>query len=184
MGFNVKRMVKIAVLSALSIVLMLALRFPLIPSAPHLEYDPGDIAILIGGFMLGPVAGLVITITVSFIQAMTVSAGSGWIGFVMHVIASGTMVLVASIIYKKIRTFKGAIISLVAGSMAMILVMIPANLYFTPKFFGIPYEAVKAGLITSVIPFNVLKAILNSILTMLLYKPLGKALKVLIYKWE
>jgi riboflavin transporter FmnP len=176
MQFNANKMVKIAVLSALGIVLMLVLRFPLIPSAPHLEYDPADIPVLIGGFMFGPIAGLIITVIVSFIQAISVSAGSGWIGFVMHVIASGTLVLVASLIYKKVHTFKGAIISLVAGSLAMIMIMIPANLYFAPKF-GIPYEVVKAGLTVSVIPFNIIKAVLNSVLTMLLYKPLGKAFK-------
>mgnify|MGYP001176409434 CR=1 FL=1 len=176
MKLDVNKMVKIAVLAALGIVLMLALRFPLIPSAPHLEYDPADIPILIGGFMFGPVAGLVITVIVSFIQAVTVSAQSGWIGFVMHIIASGTLVLVASLIYKKVRTLKGAITSLVAGSLAMILIMIPANLYFAPKF-GIPYEVVKAGLTVSVIPFNIIKTVLTSVLTMLIYKPLGRAFK-------
>ncbi|NSW90394.1 MAG: ECF transporter S component [Firmicutes bacterium] len=176
MKFDINKMVRIAALSALGIVLMLALRFPLIPSAPYLEYDPADIPILIGGFMYGPLAGLIITVIVSFIQAVSVSAGSGWIGFVMHVIATGTLVLVSSLIYKKVHTFKGAIISLVAGSLAMVLIMIPANLYFTPKF-GIPYEVVKAGLAVTVIPFNILKSVINSLLTMLLYKPLSKAFK-------
>jgi len=169
-------MVKIAVLSALAIVLMLVIRFPLIPSATYLEYDPADIPVLIGGFMYGPVAGIIITVIVSFIQAVTVSLKSGPIGFIMHVIATGVLVLVSSIIYKKLHTFKGAIISLAAGSLAMVLVMIPANLYFTPKF-GVPYEVVKASLAVSVIPFNLFKSIINSLLTMLLYKPLGRAFK-------
>jgi riboflavin transporter FmnP len=175
MRFDVKKMANIAVLSALGIVFMLLLRFPLIPSAAYLEYDPADIPILIGGFMYGPIEGIIITIIVAFIQAVSVSAGSGWVGFIMHVIASGTLVLVASLIYKKIHTYKGAIISLIAGSISMILVMIPANLYFSPKF-GIPYEAVKASLLVAVVPFNILKSVINSVLTMLLYKPLKRAL--------
>jgi len=174
MKFSTNKMVKISVLSALAIVLMLVVRFPLIPSATYLEYDPADIPVLIGGFMYGPIAGLIITLIVSFIQAVTVSSGSGWIGFVMHVIATGTLVLVSSIIYKKIHTFKGAIISLIVGSLAMILVMIPSNLFFAPKF-GVPYEVVKASLAVTVIPFNLFKSIINSLLTMLLYKPLGRA---------
>lgn len=176
MRFSTNKIVKIAMLSALGIVLMLLIRFPLIPSANHLEYDPADIPVLIGGFMYGLFAGFIITVIVSFIQTLTVSAKSGWIGFAMHVIATGTLVIVSSLIYKKIHTFKGAIISLVAGSLAMILIMIPANLYFAPKF-GVPYEVVKAGLAVSVIPFNIFKSVINSVLTMLLYKPLGKAFK-------
>ncbi len=176
MKFSTNKMVKISVLSALAIVLMLVVRFPLIPSATYLEYDPADIPVLIGGFMYGPIAGLIITLIVSFIQSVTVSSGSGWIGFVMHVMATGVLVLVSSVIYKKIHTFKGAIISLIAGSLAMILVMIPANLYFAPKF-GVPYEVVKASLAVSVIPFNLFKSVINSLLTMLLYKPLGRAFR-------
>jgi riboflavin transporter FmnP len=176
MKLNTNKMVKIAVLSALAIVFMLLIRFPLIPSAAHLEYDPADIPVLIGGFMYGPIAGLIITVIVSLIQTLTVSSGSGWIGFAMHVIATGALVLVASSIYKKIHSFKGAIISLIAGSLAMTLVMIPANLFFTPKF-GIPYEVVKASLAIAIVPFNLIKSIVNSVLTILLYKPLGRAFK-------
>ena len=176
MSFTLNKMVKIAVLSALAIVLMLLLRFPLIPSAAYLEYDPADIPVLIGGFMFGPIAGLIITVIVSFIQSVTVSMSSGWIGFVMHVIATGLMVIVTSLIYKKMHTYKGAIIALVAGSAARTIIMIPLNLIFTPMF-GVPIEVVRAGLVTVVIPFNLLKGLINSIVTFFLYKPLSKIFK-------
>lgn len=176
MNSNLNKMVKIAVLSALAIVLMLLLRFPLIPSAPYMEYDPADIPVFIGGFMYGPVGGLIITFIVSFIQAVTVSASSGWIGFVMHVIATGTFVLISSLIYKKIHTYKGAIIALIAGTISMTVIMVPANLIFTPMF-GVPVETVKAGIFTIIIPFNLLKAIINSVVTLLLYKPLSRILR-------
>lgn len=176
MKYDINKLVKIAVLSALAIVLMILLRFPLIPSAPYMEYDPADIPVFIGGFMYGPIAGLIITVIVSFIQAITVSASSGWIGFVMHVIATGSFVIVASLIYKKIHTYKGAIISLIAGTITMTVIMIPANLIFTPRF-GVPLETVKAGILTIIVPFNLLKAIINSVVTLLVYKPLSRILK-------
>lgn len=176
MKYDINKLVRIAVLSALAIVLMILLRFPLIPSAPYMEYDPADIPVFIGGFMYGPIAGLIITVIVSFIQAITVSASSGWIGFVMHVIATGSFVIVASLIYKKIHTYKGAIISLIAGTITMTVIMIPANLIFTPMF-GVPLETVKAGILTIIVPFNLLKAIINSVVTLLVYKPLSRILK-------
>ena len=175
---SVKSLMRITMLSALSVVLMFLIRFPLIPAAPFLEYEPGDVPALIAAFLFGPGAGVVVTLIVSLIQALTVSAGSGWIGALMHFVATGTMVTVAGIIYRRIHNFRGAIIALVASSIAMTLVMIPLNLIFTTKFMNVPIETVKAMLIPVIIPFNLLKASINSVLTVFVYKPVGKFLRV------
>ncbi|WP_213974236.1 ECF transporter S component [Tepidanaerobacter acetatoxydans] len=178
MESKVNKMARLAMLAALSILLMFLIRFPLIPSAPFLEYEPGDVPALIAAFLFGPGAGVLVTLIVSLIQALTVSAGSGWIGAIMHFIATGMMVAVAGYIYKKIHTQKGAIIALVAASISMTLVMIPLNLIFTTKFMNVPMEAVKAMIIPIIIPFNLLKASINSTLTFLVYKPVGKVMRV------
>ena len=178
MNQDLNKIVKLALLSALSILLMLTIRFPIIPSAPFLEYEPGDVPALIGAFLYGPGAGLLITAAVSLFQATTVSAGSGWIGAVMHMVATGTMVLVAGLIYRKVHTLKGAILALVAGTLGMTLIMIPLNLYFTTKFLGVPVEAVKAMIVPVIIPFNVIKATANSALTVLVYKSVAKVLRI------
>ncbi len=178
MKSEVNKMARLAMLAALSILLMFLIRFPLIPSAPFLEYEPGDVPALIAAFLFGPGAGVLVTLIVSLIQALTVSAGSGWIGAIMHFIATGMMVAVAGYIYKKIHTQKGAIIALVAASISMTLVMIPLNLIFTTKFMNVPMEAVKAMIIPIIIPFNLLKASINSTLTFLVYKPVGKVMRV------
>lgn len=175
---EVNKMSRLAMLAALSILLMFLVRFPLIPAAPFLEYEPGDIPALIAAFLFGPAAGVLVTLAVSIIQAFTVSAGSGWIGAIMHFIATGTMVAVAGYIYKKIHTQKGAVIALVAASISMTLVMIPLNLIFTTKFMNVPMEAVKAMIVPIIIPFNLLKASINSTLTFLVYKPIGRVLRV------
>lgn len=177
MKLDVNKLVKLAMLAALSIMLMMLIRFPVIPAAPFLEYEPGDVPALIGAFIYGPAAGFMITAVVSLVQAITVSAGSGWIGALMHVIATGTMVVVAGSIYKRMHTLKGAILALAAGSICMTLVMIPLNLVMTTMFLNVPYEAVKAMIIPAIIPFNLIKAVANSALTVLVYKPVGRILK-------
>ncbi len=99
-----KKIIRLAIaamLTALSVVSLYAIRLPLIPSAPFLEYDAADIPVLIGSMLLGPGMGLLMLLAVCAIQAFTVSAASGWIGFVMHLAASGVLVLIASMIYKK-----------------------------------------------------------------------------------
>ncbi len=174
---RVSKMVRMAVLSALAVVLAALVRFPILPAAPWLEYDMGDVPVLIGAFMYGPVGGLILTFVVSAIQALTFSAQSGWVGFMMHFIATGILAVVAGWIYKFEHTRKGALIALAAGSIAMTAVMIPANLFFTVRYWGAPYDVVVASIRPVIIPFNLIKAVGNSIIVALIYKPLSRFLK-------
>lgn len=171
MPTKTNKLVKMSMLFALSIVLMLLIRFPLIPSAPFLEYEPADIPIIVGTLLYGPISGLVLTIAVSFVQAACISS-TGWVGFVMHVLATGALVIVSGVIYKRKPTLLSSIIGLILGSISMILVMIPSNLFFTVKFFGVPYNVVKTLIPTAIIPFNILKASINSVGAIIIYKSL------------
>lgn len=163
-------MAKLGILAAISVVLVAIVHFPLIPAAAFLEYDPADVPILLGTFALGPAAGLLLTLTASVIQGLTVSASSGWYGILMHLIATGTYVLVAGNIYRANKTKKQAILALACGTLAMAAVMVPANLLITPIFMGAPRAAVAAMIPTAILPFNFLKAGINSVITFLLYK--------------
>lgn len=166
-----------AMLTALSIVSLYVIRMPLIPAAPFLEYDAADIPVLIGSMLLGPVHGMVILLAVCLIQALTVSASSGWIGFVMHFAASGVLVLISSNIYKRKKNTKSLIAGLAAGSLAMVIAMIPLNLVFTGIFLGAGTQAVVQMLIPAILPFNILKAVINSAVTFAIYTPISKVLK-------
>lgn len=177
MKIEVNKMVRMALLSAMSIVLLLLTRFPIIPSAPFLKYEAADVPILVGAFMFGPLSGLIITFVVAFLQAAFFDPGSGWVGFVMHVIATGTLVLVAGGIYKRFHTFMGAIAGLISGSLAMTAMMIPANLFFTVNFYGMPYDQVVALILPALLPFNLIKSFGNSIIVLVLYKSLSKVIK-------
>lgn len=74
--------------------------------------------ILIAAFAFGPVAGILVTVLASFIQAFFLG-GDGIYGFLMHVIATGILVTVASTLYRKFHTRTGAIIGLLLGTFAM-----------------------------------------------------------------
>jgi riboflavin transporter FmnP len=163
-----------AVLIALSIVLVLLIRFPIFPSATFLEYDPADIPIFITTFLYGPYYGLIVTLIVSLIQGLTVSASSGWIGIIMHFCATGLYVLVSGFIYRYKHSFKGAIIALLSGIIVWVTAMILMNLILTPLFMGVPIDAVKAMILPVILPFNLIKAGINSFVTLLIYKRLHK----------
>lgn len=123
-------------LAAVAIVLVAVIHLPILPAAPFLEYDPADIPILIGTFLYGPWTGLALTVVVSLLQGITVSAASGWIGIVMHILATGAFALIAGSIYRVCHTRGGAALALVAGSIAMTIIMVGCNLVFTPIFMG------------------------------------------------
>ena len=106
---NVRKLTALGMLGAISLILVATVHFPIIPAAPFLEYDPADVPILIGTFAFGPVAGFLLTVVVSIIQGMTVSAASGGpIGIIMHILATGSCVLIAGNIYRRNKTRKTA----------------------------------------------------------------------------
>ena len=169
---STRQLVSMAMLGAISIVLVAVIHFPLIPAAAFLEYDPADIPILICAFAYGPLA-----VVVCFIQGFTVSAQSGIIGIVMHIFATGCCVLVTGSIYKRNKTRKTAVIALILGALVQTAAMVLMNMIFTPLFMGAPLETVLALMIPAIIPFNVLKAGINGVITFFLYKSISHLMK-------
>ncbi|MEG2625289.1 MAG: ECF transporter S component [Christensenella sp.] len=170
--FTTRNITGIAVMAALSIVLVALIHIPMF--LPFLEYDPADIPIFITTFAFGPGIGLILTVIVSVLQGVTVSSAAGIIGIIMHILATGSFVLVAGNIYKHNKTRKGAIIGLACGVAVWTLVMVLWNILITPIFMGVPMEQVLTLILPAILPFNLIKAGLNSVLTFVLYKSVGK----------
>ena len=166
--FGAAAIAKLAMMTAISIVLLLIVRVPF-PPAPFLVYDPADVPIYITAFAFGPAAGLIVTLIVCLIQAFMLG-GDGLYGFLMHFVATGLVAVVIGIMYSRNKTRKMAVISLVTAVILATAVMCVMNLIVTPLYMGAPREAVIAMLPTAIIPFNLLKAGLNSVLTFILYK--------------
>ena len=175
MNKNFKKTIKLttaAMLVALSVVSLYLIRFPIIPGATFLEYDCADIPVLFGTMILGPIWGEIILLAVCLIQALTVSAASGWIGFLMHFIASSVLVLIPGILYLKKKSFKWMLIGLAMGIAGMTIVMIPLNLIFTGIFLGAGTKAVVSMLIPAIIPFNLFKGGINVVVSSMIFIPL------------
>lgn len=169
-GMSTAKMARMAMLVAISVVLVLIVHFPLFPSATFLEYDPADIPIFIGTFAFGPAAGVILTVLVSVIQGMTVSASGQIWGIIMHIMATGSFAVVAGNIYRCRKDRKGAVTALAVGAAVMAVVMCGANIVITPIYTGMPRAAVAAMILPVFLPFNLLKAGINAVITFLLYK--------------
>ena len=169
-----KTVATLAMLTALAIAADFFLRIPNIGGI--LTYEPKDVVITIGGFIFGPVAGIGISLLVCFIEMITVST-TGPVGLLMNFLSSGVFVGVSSVIYMRKKTLSRAIIGLCAGSLSMIVIMLLWNYIVTPMYMGIPREAVLELFLPLLVPFNALKAALNSALVLCLYKGAVTALR-------
>jgi len=173
---STQKIVRIALLSALSFVLMFFVHFPLPGFPTYLKYDPSEIPALIGTFSLGPMAGVVIQIVKNLLFLLSGRSEAGLVGVAANFTAGGSMVLVAGLVYQWRRTRGGAILALITASLITPIVMALANYHFFFPVYGIPKEAA-APLITSVVvPFNLIKTGMSSLGTFVLYKKTCKIL--------
>lgn len=173
-----KKITTMALLCALSYIAMFVSRFlpPLFVAFPFLKYDPKDAIIVLGGFLYGPLSAFVISFIVSVTEMLTVS-GTHIIGCIMNIASTCAFACTASVIYTKYRSIKGAGAGLTLGTIFAVVIMIILNYYLTPLYTGMPREAVADLLIPAILPFNVIKCILNSALILLIYKPVARILR-------
>ena len=173
MNNNTKKITTTAMLAAIAYVVVVVGRIPVML---FLKYDPKDIIITLGGLIWGPLTSFTVSVIVSLIEMVTISE-NGILGCIMNIVSSCSFACTAAVIYKKKRTLKGAVTGLLAGSVAMVLVMMLWNYLIAPIYMGYPREAVAKLLLPAFLPFNLLKSGLNAGFTFLLYKPITTALR-------
>ena len=173
MNVKSKKLTMIGMLCAVAYIVMVVGRFPVVL---FLKYDPKDVVITIGGFIFGPMTSFLISLIVSLIEMVTVSE-TGPIGCIMNILSTCCFACTAAFIYKKQHTMKGAITGLVAGCLLTTAVMLLWNYLITPIYMGYPREAVAELLLPAFLPLNLLKGGLNTVITLLIYKPIVTALR-------
>ena len=171
---RIKTLCVMAMLTAIAIAADIFLRIPNIGG--FLTYEPKDVILTIGAFIFGPVAGLIMSLVVCFIEMITAGT-TGPIGLIMNFLASGVFVGLSSVIYHRKKNMTRAIIGLVAGSLSMIAIMLLWNYIITPIYMGVSREVVLGLFLPILIPFNSIKAGLDSALILFLYKGIVTALR-------
>ena len=170
---KIKKMVLLAMLAAISYMVVSLVRIPVVL---FLKYEPKDVVITIGGFLFGPMTSFIISLVVSLLEMFTISE-TGPIGCLMNLLSTCSFACTAALIYKKQHNLKGAVSGLLLGSVFMVAAMLLWNWLITPWYMNIPRQEVQPMLIPMFLPFNLLKAGLNSALVLALYKPLTSALR-------
>lgn len=171
----------LGVLASLAVLLSLV-NWPIFPSAPHLRFETADVPVLIAGFAFGPGAGLLVTLIMAVLMA-AITGLDGIVGALMHFLSTGSLVLAASLIYRRYHTLGGAIIGLAVGSITQTLVMPVVNLTIVPLIYGFSRQQVVA-MLPVLFAFNGIKAGLSSIITFLVYKRVSWLLKGFVVQEE
>lgn len=170
---DTKKLVMLAVLTAIAYIAVFLFRIPVVM---FLKYEPKDIIITIAGFIYGPAAVFMMSFIISLIEMVTIS-GTGPIGALMNFLSTVSFAGTAAFIYQKHRKLSGAVIGIITGSVVMVIFMLAWNYIVTPIYMETPREVVAEMLPTVFLPFNLLKAALNTSFVLLVYKPITTMLK-------
>ena len=189
--FSTRNLTRMAILVAIaSILLMME-----IPVVAFYKLDLSNIPVLLGAFSMGPLAGIIILALKSVIGLF--HSSSAGVGELADFLMGTALVLPAALIYHRDKTRRTALIGLAVGTACMVVVGVLANKFIMLPFYmgayhmdmdGILQFANVAGidsewklllLITG--PFNLLKGVILSVVTGLIYKPLSPLLHDRVY---
>lgn len=173
-----KKITAMGLMAALAFVVMLFCKLlpPMFSAFPFLSYDAKDVVVVIGGFVFGPGAAFMISVVVSVIEMMSVS-DTNIIGCIMNIISTCAFACSAAAIYNRFRSLKGACSALTAGSVCATATMLVLNFLLTPIYMNLPRETVASLLVPAILPFNIIKCVLNSAFTLIIYKPFVNVLR-------
>ena len=196
--FTTKNLALMAIFAAIAAILMVLIEIPVVFIAPSFyKLDFSEIPILIGTFIMGPVSGVIMEAIKIILKLLIKGTSTAYVGDFANFCVGVCLVVPASIIYQKHKTKKNAFIGMLVGTLFMAVAGVVLNYFimipFYVKAFGMPLEAIiGAGakiqpLVTNklsftivcVAPFNIVKGIIVSLVTALIYKHISAFVKTI-----
>ena len=188
-------MAYVGIFAAIAAVLMY-LEFPL-PFAPAFyEIDFSEIPVLICSFSLGPVAGVVCEFLKVVLKLFLKGTSTAFVGDLANFVVGCALILPASVVYFANKTKKGAVIGMAVGTVCITVVGSLFNAVYLIPAFSVLYDtpldviigmgtkinpgitSVNTLVLFAVAPFNLLKGVVDSIITFLLYKHIERLLRM------
>lgn len=191
---STKKVVAIGMFSAIATVLFF-IEFPVGFAPGFYKLDFSELPALIAAFAYGPVAGVMVEFVKIVLKVLIRGTNTAFVGELANFVIGCGLIVPASVIYSLKKSKKTAVIACIVGTIFIaILGSLFNGFYLLPAFsklYGMPIEAIVAmgteinENITSVwslvaicvIPLNLLKGIVDSVITLLIYKPISRLLK-------
>lgn len=192
---SVRNVVLIGMFGALAAVVMM-IEFPLPMIAPAFyELDLSEVPALVGTFAIGPVAGVMIEAVKILVKLLLKPTSTAYVGELANFCIGCAYLLPAGLIYMRNKSKKSALVGMVTGTIVMAAAGCLINAYvllpFYSQFYGMPMETligmgaainpaignVLTFVVIAVAPFNIIKGILISAITLMIYKRISVILK-------
>lgn len=167
--WDTRQLVTMALMCAIGVLLSFV-EFPLLPGVAWLKYDASAMPAMVCGFAFGPAAGLAVGVVGAVIHGILMADFSG---AVMNILVVAGFILPAALVYRRSRTFKSGVVGLVLSAITATVMAILGNLVITPMWLGVPLDAVVAMILPILTPFNLIKAGINAVLTLIVYKSIS-----------
>lgn len=184
--YSTRNLTRLSLLSVIAFLLMYV-EFPLAFIAPpFIKIDLSDMPALIGGFAMGPVAGITIELVKCILTFFVRGTTTGGVGELSNFIVGALFVGLSAKFYSKHRTYRGAVVGLLMGVIGMTLVATLSNYFVVFPLYGkiMPMEAIiNMGravtprvkslwdlMVYYIVPFNLVKGLIVSAATLALYK--------------
>lgn len=164
--WNTRQLVTMALMCAIAS-LFSFVQIPLIPGVSFLTYDPSLMPAMVCGFAFGPGAGIAVGSIAAVIHGLILGE---WVGSLMNIFATAFFVLPAALLYRHMHTLKGAVAGLVISVITATAGAILVNLTIGVWFYYGSADVIIPLILPALLPFNLVKTILNALLTLVVYK--------------
>ncbi|MDO5145135.1 MAG: ECF transporter S component [bacterium] len=192
-NLSVQYLARIAVLAALSTVLFLTLEIPIFGNIYKLDFS--NIPVMLAGYSMGLVPAIITLAIKDVLHLLLNGIGStAGVGDLADFIMTAAFITPAVLLYQRQKSRKTALVGMLLGTVTMALVALAVNAFIMFPFYMSAFHidlTVVAGmlgadqssgmltlLLTTTLPFNLLKGVVICLLTYLIYKPLSPILHV------
>ncbi|MDY6367211.1 MAG: tRNA (adenosine(37)-N6)-threonylcarbamoyltransferase complex ATPase subunit type 1 TsaE [Clostridia bacterium] len=173
--FTTKNIAGMAVFAALSYAVSF-LEFPIFPAAGFLKLDFSFVFVLLGGFMYGPVAGVIISGIKELLRLL--SSSTGGVGELANFIVCVAFIIVPTVIYYYRKGIITVLLTLIVGIILQAAAALICNRYIMfPMYMGEGAEAAFNSLFKYVLFFNLIKGAVISVIVLILYKRISYLFK-------
>ncbi|WKN28732.1 ECF transporter S component [Apilactobacillus kunkeei] len=172
--FSLKNLVQVSILGGLAY-LLTYLSVPILPMAPYMKLDFGDIPILLATVLLSTRSGLIVALLRAVLYFVFTGASLiNLIGISALLIASLTIVLSVTLVDKLVQNKAKYVIMILFETFMLTLVLSLLNYFvITPLYINLTGFKLSFSLLDSVLytvaPFNVIKGLFIGIVFVIMY---------------
>ncbi|SEO72292.1 Riboflavin transporter FmnP [Amphibacillus marinus] len=178
---NLTKLIILSLFGTISMVLLF-LNFPLPFLPPYLKVDFGEVPTLLAALIFSPMAGVIVQLIKNVLYLLFTGAADP-VGVFANFVAGVSFVVPIAMVYHRFKGNKSLVSGLVTGTIIMTIAMGFLNFYvLLPIYSGImgwemSDTAMLSAIFAGVVPFNIVKSIIVSILFIPLFVKLKPWIK-------